>query len=336
MSTPNGAQLGVLAVVVLKARHLPDKHTTRHKQSPYVRVELSQERECTPVVRKGGQHPVWDAELRFPVFEVPHAGNRLMRVEAWAQEGHKDDCLGATIVDVSETLRIGQFDDWIPLFLPSGIQRGEVYLEMTYFALRSPIRHSHPTITEPERQYSLPPLEQPSTIAFPHAEPLPPTRSSSLPVPHDMPNEPRRPRKLRKSMPLPPAVALTQVQSSTTNARHSVSSFPLSSSSDAPMTLGVIGAYPPVTPPASGSDTKQLPPTPRDNIAVSMTSTILDLGSSVASAAGEKITTTLSDDGTWSTSLKNVGQGAGAAMTSAVTNLFSWTQAAISKDKPEK
>lgn len=50
----NGAQLGVLAVVVLKARHLPDRHTT-HKQSPYVRIGLSNEMECTGIARHGGQ-----------------------------------------------------------------------------------------------------------------------------------------------------------------------------------------------------------------------------------------------------------------------------------------
>jgi hypothetical protein len=48
--------------------HLPNK---RHigKQDPYCAVSLNGEKRRTKAIKRGGQHPEWDEEIRFTIFE---------------------------------------------------------------------------------------------------------------------------------------------------------------------------------------------------------------------------------------------------------------------------
>ncbi|EGN99131.1 hypothetical protein SERLA73DRAFT_17409, partial [Serpula lacrymans var. lacrymans S7.3] len=91
----------------------------------------------TKVDPKGGQHPVWDDELRLPVLVDESGDNRTLEVSVWSKETRKDDCVGQAKVDIKETLKTGEFDDWVDLET-SGGKRGEVYLEMTYYAAAPP------------------------------------------------------------------------------------------------------------------------------------------------------------------------------------------------------
>lgn len=59
---------------------------------------------------KGGQHPAWDAELRFPVMKQVTEKSRKLEVACFAQERKSDDPLGKGIVDIAETLKTGEFD----------------------------------------------------------------------------------------------------------------------------------------------------------------------------------------------------------------------------------
>ncbi|TFY73956.1 hypothetical protein EWM64_g10056, partial [Hericium alpestre] len=123
---------GTLVIVVLKGQHLIDNHTF-YKQDPYVRLSLSGIVKRTPIDSKGGQHPVWDAELRVPIAKDAAKKNRVLELSCWSEERREDQLLGEAELDISETLRTGEFDDWIPLKL-NAAQRGEIYLEMTFFA----------------------------------------------------------------------------------------------------------------------------------------------------------------------------------------------------------
>ncbi|KAI0255122.1 C2 domain-containing protein, partial [Lactifluus subvellereus] len=125
---------GTLVIVVLKAQHLIDNHTF-YKQDPYVKLSLSGATKQTPVDPKGGQHPVWDAELRFPISKDPSKTNRTLTISVFSEEKRDDELLGEGTVDITDTLKTGEFDviDWVPLSLKD-TQRGEVYLEMTFFA----------------------------------------------------------------------------------------------------------------------------------------------------------------------------------------------------------
>ena|ERR1700729_1090822 len=102
-------ELGTLIVVVLKARNLNDKHTF-HKQDVFAQVALNGSQKPTAVDVKGGQHPVWDEEIRFSVLRDSAEKNRTLEVSCWAKEHKTDDLLGQGKVDITETLRSGEFD----------------------------------------------------------------------------------------------------------------------------------------------------------------------------------------------------------------------------------
>ena len=112
----SSGELGTLVVVVLKARNLNDKHFW--KQDVYAKISLPTTSSPSPLVKstqvdvKGGQHPVWDEEIRMSVSRDAGAANknRVMEVTCWSKEHKNDDLLGTGTIDISDTLRTGEFD----------------------------------------------------------------------------------------------------------------------------------------------------------------------------------------------------------------------------------
>lgn len=102
-------EIGTLVVVVLKARNLPDKHLL-YKQDVFGQAALGANTKATQVDIKGGQHPVWDEELRFPIYEKRKPEDRLLEVSCWRKESRGAECIGKGTVDIEETLRTGEFD----------------------------------------------------------------------------------------------------------------------------------------------------------------------------------------------------------------------------------
>ena len=165
-------ELGTLVIVVLKAQHLIDNHTF-YKQDPYAKLSLSGATKQTPVDPKGGQHPVWDAELRFPISKDPSKSNRTLTISVFSEEKKEDQLLGEGSVDITDTLNSGEFDgaptfslpscrglniviDWVPLSL-KGTQRGDVYLEMTFFAAGpAPLTRRPSKFTSPSERLAQP------------------------------------------------------------------------------------------------------------------------------------------------------------------------------------
>ncbi|EIW57394.1 uncharacterized protein TRAVEDRAFT_125796, partial [Trametes versicolor FP-101664 SS1] len=132
-------EIGTLVVVVLKARNLKDKHTF-YKQDAYAQIQLHKETKKTQIDVKGGQHPVWDEELRFSVVKRVAEETRTLEVSCWSKEPRTDECVGRGTVDITETLKTGEFDDWVPLKMEDGAYRGDLYLEMTYYAKTPPLQ----------------------------------------------------------------------------------------------------------------------------------------------------------------------------------------------------
>ncbi|KAF8183974.1 hypothetical protein BJ912DRAFT_1043866 [Pholiota molesta] len=124
--------LGTLIVVLLKARNLLDKHSFR-KSDVFAQAILNGVEKRTHVDIKGGQHPEWDGEVRFPILKSTAAKHRKMEISCYSMEPRSEDLMGKATVDISETLRTGEFDDWVQLEI-DGVARGELYLEMTYYA----------------------------------------------------------------------------------------------------------------------------------------------------------------------------------------------------------
>lgn len=102
-------ELGTLVIVVLKARNLPDKHSF-YKQDVFAQVALQGTTKKTPVEAKGGQHPVWDEELRIPIYEGKGKDGMILKVSCWSKEPRSDDLVGEGELDITETLQTGEFD----------------------------------------------------------------------------------------------------------------------------------------------------------------------------------------------------------------------------------
>ncbi|WVR09462.1 hypothetical protein IAU60_006529 [Kwoniella sp. DSM 27419] len=66
--TAEPKELGTLIVVVGKARNLVNK-SRFGKQDPFCTVAFAEEKHKTKAIKRGGQHPEWDEELRFTVME---------------------------------------------------------------------------------------------------------------------------------------------------------------------------------------------------------------------------------------------------------------------------
>lgn len=64
----------------------------------------------TKVEPKGGQHPVWDDEFRIDIYNQPSGLNRKLKISVYSKEYKDDELIGETEVDISETLRKGEFD----------------------------------------------------------------------------------------------------------------------------------------------------------------------------------------------------------------------------------
>ncbi|KIM84309.1 hypothetical protein PILCRDRAFT_39360, partial [Piloderma croceum F 1598] len=87
----------------------------------------------TAVDVRGGQNPAWDEEIRITVTKDSSEKNRTLEVSCWEKEAKTEDLLGQGKVDIRETLRTGEFDDWVKLETEGGY-RGDVFLEMTFYA----------------------------------------------------------------------------------------------------------------------------------------------------------------------------------------------------------
>ncbi|KAI0360039.1 hypothetical protein OH77DRAFT_1419432 [Trametes cingulata] len=172
-----GEDIGTLVVVVLKARNLRDKHTF-YKQDAYAQATLNKETKKTKVDVKGGQHPVWDEELRFPILKRVSDETRKLEVSCWSKEPRADECIGRGTVDITETLMTGEFDDWVPLKMEDGAYRGEIFLEMTYYAKTPPLQRRASKWKPTER------LTRPtSTYIYSDLPPVPSATPGTAPQP---------------------------------------------------------------------------------------------------------------------------------------------------------
>lgn len=102
-------EIGVLVVVVLKAQNLKDRHSF-YKQDVYAVAQLAGQKLQTKVDKRGGQHPVWDEELRFKVFKEGGKDSSALEISCWSKEKKEDEQIGVATVDITETLRKKEFD----------------------------------------------------------------------------------------------------------------------------------------------------------------------------------------------------------------------------------
>ncbi|KDQ07492.1 hypothetical protein BOTBODRAFT_192411 [Botryobasidium botryosum FD-172 SS1] len=200
-------EIGTLIVVVDKAKNLPNK---RHigKQDPYCSLKFNAEIKRTKAVKRGGQHPVWDEELRFALFEdleeelkkgtdapppvPPKAGSNVksvkggksMTLKCYADDPREPDLIGEVMVDLTEVLTTGETDEWYILLNKDKKYCGEVYLELTFWSAQQPPPKSKPVHgTNTIKNYGGPGSFRPSGDLIPPAQlpsSLRPAASASL------------------------------------------------------------------------------------------------------------------------------------------------------------
>ncbi|KAJ7068100.1 hypothetical protein C8F01DRAFT_590671 [Mycena amicta] len=194
MTTSPGREIGTLIVVILKANHLPNK---RHigKQDPYCLVAVNGEKQRTKVIKRGGQHPEWDEEIRFTIYEddldvtatgpngtppppPPKDGKRkirggsTMKLSCFADDPREPDLIGQADVDLTEVLTKGETDEWFTLMNKDKFA-GKVYLELTFWSNESPPEKTVvPVAPKNNQEYSGPGLftaseDVPATANFP-------------------------------------------------------------------------------------------------------------------------------------------------------------------------
>lgn len=126
-----------------RQRNLPNK---RHigKQDPYCCVTFNREKQRTRAIKRGGQHPEWDAEFRFKVFEDDEderkpakeggtppppppkkedakrkrsiKGGMIMTITCYADDPKEPELIGEAAVDLTEVLTTGETDGSFCLF----------------------------------------------------------------------------------------------------------------------------------------------------------------------------------------------------------------------------
>lgn len=123
-----------------RQNHLPNK---RHigKQDPYCLVIVNGEKRRTKAIKRGGQHPEWDEEIRFTLYEdtddvlartargdgtppplppkdnkktLNVKGGKTMKVACYADDPREPDLIGECEVDLTEVLTKGETDGMLP------------------------------------------------------------------------------------------------------------------------------------------------------------------------------------------------------------------------------
>lgn len=136
LATPDYSIYDIAVLLVhLPQRNLPNK---RHigKQDPYCQVIFNGEKRRTKAIKRGGQHPEWDEEIRFELYEdvdeLPHVpgaetppppppksngkgppkveGGNYLAIACYADDPREPDLIGESKVDLTEVLTKGETD----------------------------------------------------------------------------------------------------------------------------------------------------------------------------------------------------------------------------------
>ncbi|PWN90707.1 hypothetical protein FA10DRAFT_267151 [Acaromyces ingoldii] len=167
MSSVEPVHRGTLVCVVLKAKNLPNKRSIG-KQDPYCTLQMGTNQQKTKPDKRGGQHPTWDEQLHFEIYDdmedqmkakkekeegsdsAPSSiskakpasssktkGAKVLRVTCYADDNKEPEFIGEGFVDLAETLKTGEFDEWVTIKAKDRYA-GEVYLELTFYSSAAP------------------------------------------------------------------------------------------------------------------------------------------------------------------------------------------------------
>lgn len=165
---------GTLVCVVIKAKNLQNRRPIG-KQDPYAELTIEGTTQRTRPDRRGGQHPLWDEQLHFELFDDLHgmaalsgrdfAEGRSLHVACFASDRSSHEALGEGRLPLETALRQGECDKWIPLS-NRGRYAGEVYVELTFYSSDPPppLPARTPPSSRQPRSSSTPGNDGPQTL----------------------------------------------------------------------------------------------------------------------------------------------------------------------------
>lgn len=140
-------------------KNLPNKKSIG-KQDPYCTLQLGTHSQKTKPDKRGGQHPTWDEQLHFEIYDDmedqlrntddaagsigsssssssprkrPTKTSKTLRVACYADDTKEPEFIGDGVVDLTDTLKSGEFDEWVTIKAKDRYA-GEVYLELTFYS----------------------------------------------------------------------------------------------------------------------------------------------------------------------------------------------------------
>ncbi|KAJ8102262.1 hypothetical protein POJ06DRAFT_249221 [Lipomyces tetrasporus] len=184
VSIPTPHEIGTLIAVLIKAKNLPNRRRLG-KQDPYCTLRIGQNAQSTKIDKRGGQRPMWNHELRFPVLE----SDEHMKLTILDDNDSRPELIGDSIIDLKSILQSaakGISDKWHEIHYRQKYA-GEVYIEMTFYPNKEHAKNMLAKYHKQEKQLSSPPAPPP----HPKRRPLPASpgvvNSPPLSSPHSSP-----------------------------------------------------------------------------------------------------------------------------------------------------
>lgn len=121
---------------------MPNKRSIG-KQDPYAELSVGDDTQRTRPDKRGGQHPLWDEQLHFEIYDgmqnalAPDgASGHALGIACFALD-KESDVIGEGTLALDHVLQHGEHDQWIPL-TKNERYAGEVYVELTFYSLDMP------------------------------------------------------------------------------------------------------------------------------------------------------------------------------------------------------
>ncbi|GAA5931294.1 uncharacterized protein JCM15063_001428 [Sporobolomyces koalae] len=137
-------ELGLLILVILKGQHISiergDPFVVARLGSETTDQDDSENSGTTRTDPQGGQHPFWDEEFRFRVYDDQEADQMLtLTLMSRGTRGATQDESIASASVVADGKSWQEFDEWIEFRTPEGKYAGEAYVEMTFYPANVPV-----------------------------------------------------------------------------------------------------------------------------------------------------------------------------------------------------
>ncbi|KAK9239977.1 C2 domain-containing protein [Lipomyces kononenkoae] len=177
ITTPH--EIGTLIAVLIKAKNLPNRRRLG-KQDPYCTVRIGQNAQSTKIDKRGGQRPMWNHELRFPVLE----SDDQMKLTILDDNDSRPELIGDSIIDLKPIFQNAAkaiSDKWHEIQYRQKYA-GEAYIELTFYPNKEHVKNMMAQAYKQEKQQpATPPKRRPLPASPVHVSSSPSSSTHSSP-----------------------------------------------------------------------------------------------------------------------------------------------------------